>query len=337
MALMTVGSTAYAQFDFGDVIRNEFRQGAQQFQGQIQGQIRDAIQQGIQQGQPFIPGHSGGQHQILPYPPIHQPQPIIHPPIVVQPPVIVHPPGVVQPCPEDSCPTPVPHPGGPGVIITPHPTPVITPAPPTGQPTQPPTQPAPEPAPLPIVQSGQTVSIDGSGFGEDRGTVFLKIGETILASKVIQWTDTVVDVQLPDLPLVDSVDCLIAVLDAQDSIVEKLDITLAPREEEAVGEELVEDVPAEPLPQVEMGTQLELAGEAMGDQAGKIELKLGELTLQSTVVSWSDTEVTVQLPTMGLTQPVDGLVRIIQADGEVNSEIAVQFTSSDSNASTTQQ
>ena len=120
-------------------------------------------------------GHQGG-HPIQP--------PCPNPPICVDPPVTTYP-----------YPYPGPVYGAPGPIYT---NPIVTdPAAPIQQPAQPgdptcgngtepsitPVDPPEEKPELPVVEAGQLVSIDGSGFGEQTGAVFVKIGEMVLTPR----------------------------------------------------------------------------------------------------------------------------------------------------------
>ena len=122
---------------------------------------------------------------------------------------------------------------------------------------------------------------------------------------------------------------------ANQEIAERLDVSLSPATQaeqaadptgEAADDSANSDADsAEELPSVEVGTELSLEGESLGDQPGKAQMAIGAMTLQATVSAWSDTEATIQLPTLELTNPVAGQLSLFNAAGELVSSLDVQF------------
>lgn len=211
--VLLAAASATAQFDFGETFRSGMRQGMQQ----IEGQVRGAIQEGIHKNLPQItpPDSGGGGHRILPYP-------LPHP---VDPPTVIFP----QPtCPPGKRPPvttlPYPNPTAPN----PRPSPIETrPAPEPECTIRPIIEPEPEPE-LPVVLSGQFIALDGSGFGVEPGAIFVTIDKLVLHAEVREWSDTVVTLRIPQLPLADSTPGQIVVVSADEEVVERLAVRIDP-------------------------------------------------------------------------------------------------------------
>lgn len=94
------------------------------------------------------------------------------------------------------------------------------------------TQPQPHvtpPVDLPEVQAGQEVTIDGGQFGFEPGTVAVRVGGLVLQAQVTGWTANEVRAILPTLPLADSAQAQVAVLDASGQIANQLDVVMVPQ------------------------------------------------------------------------------------------------------------
>ncbi len=308
--LLINASQVWGQFDLGNVFRNEIRRGAQQIQGEIRGAVRGASQEWR---------HSGPQHQILPYPPQPSLQPIVRPQPILRP----QPwrPEIGRPVETIICPTPQ----IPTRTITHRSEPQSKPLPPAGR--QP--QPEAESGPLPRVMGGQEVAIDGEGFGNQTGSVRIKIGQMILIAQTVSWSDTTVDAIIPQLPLVETTEAMIAVINSEKQVVQQLAVLLAPAPE---GRSTNNDstsaqgAASEPqLPVVQMGSELDLAGTQLGDKRGSVLLTIGDSKMNASIVSWGDSEVTIRLPKLALADATPGSIQLKLADGQSVSDIPVLF------------
>ena len=88
---------------------------------------------------------------------------------------------------------------------------------------------------------------------------------------------------------------------------------------------------AEQLPQVPVGATLELAGQALGKETGKVLVAIGPLTLPATVKQWNET-VVVTLPSFGLVKPTVAEILIVRSNGELDTAIAVELVPAAPNA-----
>jgi len=66
-----------------------------------------------------------------------------------------------------------------------------------------------------------------------------------------------------------------------------------------------------------VGSQVALNGQAFGGVAGQVQLSVGGMALQATIVSWTPTEVMVQLPELPLTAAADARLMVLSADGQM--------------------
>lgn len=316
LLLVQMPQQSAAQFDLGNVLRGGVQRGAQQIQGEIRGAVRGAVQDWRQ---------GGPQHQILPYPPPHfvQPQPGFSPrpqPILRPQPL---PPVVIRPTEPPICSTPiVTYP----VINNQLPTQVVPqsasrPQTRTTQPAKPETETRLEN--LPMVFGGQEVAIDGEGFGVQGGSVRVKIGPMILLAKTTTWSDTSVEAVIPEMPLLEPTEALIAVINAEKQVVQQFAVLLTPSPEKSASNH---QATAPQLPTVQMGTELELSGNELGSEPGKAELLIGDSKLAATVIKWTDAEVTIRIPDLPLAESMQGTIQLILADGNPVSEIPVMFT-----------
>ena len=334
--------SAWGQFDLGNALRNEFHRGAQQIQGELRGAVRGAVQEWRQ---------GGPQHQILPYPPPQNSHPIVRPlpgplprpGIIPQPNPIVTPQPIIRPLPWPPQTTlPVNPPicasspqAHPVVISTAHspvrPQSQLQTRPQQQLPSQPQSQPRPQPQPkteartenLPTVFGGQEVAIDGKGFGDQVGSVRIKIGPLILLANTTAWSDTSVDAVIPEMPLLEPTEALVAVLDSKKRVVQQFAIRFTPAPDETASNN---QTTAPQLPTVQMGTELELSGNKLGSDPGQAELLIGNSKLAATVVKWVDDEVTIRIPDLPLAESMAGTIQLILADGNPVSEIRVLFT-----------
>lgn len=100
----------------------------------------------------------------------------------------------------------------------------------------------------------------------------------------------------------------------------------------AAGLQVVEEATAEPLPQVAVGTTLQLTAEQFGAEAGQVLLQVGDVVLQAAIVSWSNEEVVFTLPRMGLTGPTKATIAAIKTNGTIGRTIDVELIAADKQA-----
>ncbi len=284
---------AWGQFDLGKVFKEEIRRGAQQFQGEVRG----AVQEWRQGGPP---------PQILPYPPMPTPRPIVrpHPIITPQP----WQPDIGPPVETIICPTP------PVTTVIALPT----------SPSETVSESAEAEVALPQVAAGELVSIDGIAFGEQPGAVYVIVGELILFAELVEWTDTEVSAILPNLPMINTVEADVAVMTSEQNIAEQLTVQLRPADEDA--EDVVSEVPTTDeteLPLLELGDELVLEGESMGDHPGSASFQIGPATHQATIAKWSASEVKLILPDLPMPEPKVSVLKLFDATGKLISEFDI--------------
>lgn len=328
--------SAWGQFDLGNAFRNEIHRGAQQIQGELRGAVRGAVREWRQ---------GGPNYQTLPYPPPQHSHPIasppghgFHPGVVPpgfnpQPNPIVNPQPVIRPQPWPPQSTISVNP--PSCATTPQAFPMITSTtqstapsqtrhqsqPQTQQQRQPQTETRTEN--LPTVFGGQEVVIDGEGFGDQAGSVRIKIGSMILMAKTTTWSDTTVEAVIPEMPLLEPTEALIAVISSEKEVIQQFAIQLTPAPEETASSQQAD---GSQLPTVQMGTELELTGDKLGSEPGEANLIIGDSQLAASVIKWSDDEVTIRIPDLPLAESMQGTIQLTLADGNPVSEIPVMFT-----------
>ena len=344
-------SPATGQINLGNVLRGGVQRGAQQIRGEIQGAIGGQLPRfndhgGGFQGNPGFIDHgrwlngTGPQPQPQPYPrpqpqPFPQPQPIIRP----QP----YPPGVIRTIDPPICQSQIQ-----SLPVTNHQT--FYPSQPRTQQPVPHSTQGQRPAQqqttsnqaansasgtetraenLPTVFAGQEVAIDGEGFGKEPGSVRVKVGGMILLAETTSWSNTSVDAVIPNLPLMEPTDALIAVINSEKQVVQQLAIRLAAAEKNPADNAASETAQAETegadLPVVQMGMELELAGNELGTEPGKVQLNIGDSKLEAAVIKWSDDEATIRIPDLPLAESMRGTIQLILANGQPVSEIPVMF------------
>lgn len=286
---------AWGQIDLGGILRNEFRRGAQEIEGEIRGVIREATQDWRRPGPPILPS------PIPPQPEIYPPLPEIFPPDEV---IIAPPAAVVR-----------------RVIVAETAVP--------SKETE--TDATDSEEMLPEVAVGQMVSLDGPGFGEEPGAVYLIIGELILYAELVEWTDEQVAAVLPALPMINAVPAVVAVMTAEQVVAQRTDVQLFPAaddeesDETALADEDMDEDMEQQLPVVELGSDLDLQGEAMGKTPGTVRMSLGVTIYLATVKNWTDSEVSITLPNLPLTEPQVGSLKLFDAQGKPLSELEVLF------------
>ena len=71
-----------------------------------------------------------------------------------------------------------------------------------------------------------------------------------------------------------------------------------------------------PLTQIPVGSQLDLKGVAFGNDVGRALLQIGDVILPAEIKFWSNEQVTLVLPPMGLMQSTKGAIHVVRADGQ---------------------
>lgn len=79
-----------------------------------------------------------------------------------------------------------------------------------------------------------------------------------------------------------------------------------------------------------VGSQVALNGQAFGGVAGQVQLSVGGMSLQANIVSWTPSEVMIQLPELPLAAAADARLMVLSADGQMitQSELRLMPTSS---------
>ena len=83
---------------------------------------------------------------------------------------------------------------------------------------------------------------------------------------------------------------------------------------------------SQPATAVEVGKVMSLSGQQFGGSMGRVRMVVGSMTFDTKVTSWQADRVTVQLPPIDLTAPVDGQLLVYRGDGSLVNDLAVQFT-----------
>ncbi|APZ95802.1 IPT/TIG domain-containing protein [Fuerstiella marisgermanici] len=250
-------------------------------------------------------------------PPRNHPRPLPHP--------------TPKPCPKPQPrpwpqPTPQPHPH-PVPHPHPHPVQVVYPKPPrcSIEPT-PVTAPVQPPADVPEIEVGQRVTIDGKSFGSQTGRVVVMIGSLPLEARIVEWTSTEVTAVLPQLPLAETARANVQVITAYGHTADQLTVDLVPGRTQTVDNDRRDpEAPAGDLPVVTVGQQITLEAVGLGQRQGRLQVTVGGLKLSAVVQKWSDTEVTAVLPVIALTEQVKANIQLVDAGGQVATQIDVMF------------
>ena len=95
----------------------------------------------------------------------------------------------------------------------------------------------------------------------------------------------------------------------------------------------VAEVEAKPaLPQVFLGTTIEVGGANYGTTTGQAVLQLGDLSLPLAVQKWEADKVTVTLPLVGLAKATPATLHFFTADGQVANQLQVELLPAQQNA-----
>lgn len=81
----------------------------------------------------------------------------------------------------------------------------------------------------------------------------------------------------------------------------------------------------EQLPEVQVGATITLPAQTLGDQAGVVMLRVGDITLGAMVNEWTNTGVQLTLPMVGLEQPKRAEIVVLLPDGQVAMTVPVKL------------
>ncbi len=298
--------TGMAQFNFKSALKTASNQIQRQVSSQVGREVHRQVTRHIQPTHTTYP-HPRPQPKPCPQPVRPLPRPVTYPKPVHP---VHRPVCVIKPAP------PIVHPvRQPVCVIKPSPVQPAVPAP---------VQPAVE---LPKVSAGQQVTIDGRLFGPDTGVVVVQIGGLSLNAQVTGWSSSQVTAVLPQLPMAASARATIVIKTSYNHVADKLEVELLPASERNEVAPVAAAAPAaNELPRVAVGQEVTLDAANIGAQQGQVQIELSGLTLNATVKTWSTTQTTAVLPTIGIQNPVKALVKILTANGQVVEQVEVMLT-----------
>ncbi len=152
------------------------------------------------------------------------------------------------------------------------------------------------------------------------------IGSLPLEARVVEWTSTEVIAVLPQLPLAEIARATVQVITAYGHTADQLTVDLVPGHRRTVDEDGRDfEAPADDLPVVTVGQQITLEAVGLGQQRGRVQVSVGGLKLSAIVQKWNDTEVMAVLPVIALTEQVKANIQLVDASGQVATQIDVMF------------
>ncbi len=178
---------------------------------------------------------------------------------------------------------------------------------------------------LPEVESGMSVILEGEGFGEQPGGVYIKINELLLQTELLDWSDSFAEAELPKIPLVGGTRAILIVMTADSNIGQTLEVQLVPAVEEApaVSEsQAEEDVEAEVADEqseetiVRPGDLFTLEGD-LGSKQGNVILRIASIDFRSKIINWTETTVEFEVPGLSMTESQAAQLIILDGDNSV--------------------
>ena len=156
---------------------------------------------------------------------------------------------------------------------------------------------------LPVIYEGQGVRLPVAGLA-DAGRVAIKLGPIVAQAKVLDWGSESVDFEAPTVGLAEVAAATLVLANTDGSVLTEIPINFAPAQ--AV---------APQLPQVPVGSKLTLSGQDFGEVAGSVQVHVGQIQLNATVVNWSETTAVVQMPELQLATSTVAELIVASQDG----------------------
>ncbi|MEW4488457.1 hypothetical protein AB1L42_10275 [Thalassoglobus sp. JC818] len=170
------------------------------------------------------------------------------------------------------------------------------------------------------VYSGQEIALEGTGFGATPGSIVLKIGGMSLGTQVTRWEDAIATAQLPTLPVTEPVPAEIVVMGPTGEVLNTLGVRYSVNTATAPVASAPATAPESVV--VNPGQTISIDGQ-IGQQPGTVLLVIGGMKLQANVENWTPEQTTAVLPSLQISEPVDGVIQILTAEQTVADEIAV--------------
>ncbi|TWT57639.1 hypothetical protein KOR42_10010 [Thalassoglobus neptunius] len=170
------------------------------------------------------------------------------------------------------------------------------------------------------VYSGQEIALEGAGFGATPGSIVLRIGGMSLGTQVTRWEDAIATAQLPTLPVTEPVQAELVVMSPTGDVLNTLGVRYAASSPTAPDASAPATTPDSVV--VNPGQAISIDGQ-IGAQQGTVLLVIGGMKLQANVENWTTEQTTAVLPSIQISEPVNGVIQILTADQTVADEIAV--------------
>ncbi len=333
---------------FGQQLQQQFVQNAGGFTNQLGQQMGSGGGQIIDQVQQYLPpqitqelrntlqpGFIGGGGEWIVEPPVVEPPIIVDPPCNTNPPTCTTPPGTVAPAWQSR---PWNQPMYPGTPVEYGPQPeVVVPAQPALEPKSDTETAAETPLDeLEEVEAGSVVSIEGREFGAQPGGVYLKVNEMLMSTKLVGWSDSVAQAELPSLPIVGASRAILIVMTAESTIGQTMEVSLVPASSEEAEEEVAidesdeeevaysEDADDEETEMISGGEQLSLEGE-FGAAKGSVALRIASMNFQARIISWTESSVEFEVPALETTEAQAAELVIRNGDDDVVDTYEVSY------------
>lgn len=199
---------------------------------------------------------------------------------------------------------------------------------------------------LPKIELGSVATIQGKGFGNQPGGVFVRIESMVLETELLEWNDSLAEAELPRMPIVEPTRATVFVIASNDNVVESLEVMLLPPALEQVAEvsrqasisqtasapatisskSSVRPAPPKPATVVYSGQELTLDGE-LSEKPGSISLVINDMKFPVKLNDWNTQSATITLPEIE-TEGVHASELVIRHDnGKIVDRIAVNFAS----------
>ncbi len=216
----------------------------------------------------------------------------------------IHPCPPIYPCPPITCWLPG---CGPSVVVVPGGGPQVV---------------VVEEGPVPVTEKlmklheNQVVTFGGKELGEQAGQIQLKYGEIALTPELKDWKNDRFTMIVPEMGLQAAAEFEMFVINVNGEVKNALRVQIVPGEPAA---------DAMPDASVMEGDMASLGGQ-LGEQPGKIELRIGELRLAMEIKEWTAEFCKFMVPTLGLSEPVAARMVLTNAAGKEVQALDVSIT-----------
>ncbi len=166
---------------------------------------------------------------------------------------------------------------------------------------------------LPKMLEGDILTLGGKALGPDVGEVQLRIGAIKLGCQLLAWDDEQFTMIVPFMELKSPVAAELRVLYANGSLAYAMDVEVFPGKPVVLPEAEVTDAE---LTTFAEGDSASLGGVAMGDEPGRVMLKVEGVSIECQLQEWKSDYCLAVIPEMGLEVSTVVQMVVLNAAGE---------------------